>query len=231
MIENSTTKLTPKAQQTRQRIFDTAIALFVEKGYEATTMIDIANGAGCSPGLAYRYFSGKDALVLELWQHLADQFTSEIGTINDENWVDRYYHAMQMKIEQLLPYRDVIKQTVGAAMSPSSGVAIISEETAPYRDVMLASFERLGEGANNAPQGIEPQQQSIIMYGIHLVMILVWIYDRTPNQRLTQRALSFMYDTMKLMRPLLMLPPVSGSFKRLAAIMEGIFMFQEEDNN
>lgn len=229
MTEKNTTKLTPKAQQTRQRIFDTAIMLFVEKGYEETTMIDIANGADCSPGLAYRYFSGKDALVLELWQHLANEFASKIDTIQDENWVDRYYHAMQMKIEQLLPYRDVIRETAGAAMSPSSGVAIISEETAEYRDVMLDSFVTLGEGANNAPQGIESQQQAILMYGIHLVMILVWIYDRTPDQRLTQRALSFMYDTMKLVRPLLMLPPVSGSFKRLASIMEGIFMFDDNE--
>ena len=57
--------LTPKAQETRQRIFDTAVKLFMEKGYEETTMRDIAAEAGCSLGLAYRYFESKEVVVVD----------------------------------------------------------------------------------------------------------------------------------------------------------------------
>lgn len=53
-------KKTRKAEQTRQRILDSALELFASKGYEGTTMRDIAAQAECSPGLAYRYFSGKE---------------------------------------------------------------------------------------------------------------------------------------------------------------------------
>lgn len=225
MREKST--LTPKAQRTRQRIFDVAIDLFNEKGYEETTMIDIAKGADCSPGLAYRYFDGKDALILELWQHLATDFVQRLEQVEDGPWVDRYHRAMQIKIEQLNPYRDVIQSTVGAAMNPSSSVAIISTQSTEYRDVTLAGLEALISNSKDAPKELRTKQLSILMYGIHLIFILVWIYDQTPRQRITQNALSYMQDTLKLIRPILILPPVANSLARLAGIMEGIFLSEQ----
>lgn len=222
-MTEKTTTLTPKAQRTRQRIFDVAIELFVQKGYEETTMIDIAKGADCSPGLAYRYYDSKDALILELWQHLATDFVDKLKTVESGNWVKRYYQAMQIKIDQLQPYRDVIQATVGAAMSPSSGVAIVSTETTTYRDVTLTGLETLVAEANDAPKELRMKQLAILMYGIHLIMILVWVYDQSPRQRITQNTLSYMHDTLKLLRPILILPPVANSLTRLASIMEGIF--------
>ncbi len=47
----------------RQQILDAAIACFARKGFHQTTMADIAAEAGVSDTLAYRYFSGKEALV------------------------------------------------------------------------------------------------------------------------------------------------------------------------
>src|ERR671920_2372972 len=52
--------LTPKALRTRERILEAALRLFAERGYEATTMRDVAREAGASLGLAYRYFASKE---------------------------------------------------------------------------------------------------------------------------------------------------------------------------
>ena len=73
--------LTPKAQETRQRIFDTAVKLFMEKGYEETTMRDIAAEAGCSLGLAYRYFESKEVVVIQLYRQLAVNTTARIDAL------------------------------------------------------------------------------------------------------------------------------------------------------
>ena len=40
--------LTPKARRTRGRILEAALGLFAEKGYEATTMRDVAREAEAS---------------------------------------------------------------------------------------------------------------------------------------------------------------------------------------
>ena len=45
------------------RILDAAIACFVNKGFQATSMRDIAHEADVSLGNLYTYFSGKDALI------------------------------------------------------------------------------------------------------------------------------------------------------------------------
>ena len=50
------TALTPKAQQTRELILETALALFASQCYQDTTLRDIAARADVSLGLTYRYF-------------------------------------------------------------------------------------------------------------------------------------------------------------------------------
>ncbi len=67
---NSTVKprTTPRAEDTRRKIYDAAMELFREKGFEPTTMRDIAAKAGVALGGAYYYFSAKDAIVLAFYQ-------------------------------------------------------------------------------------------------------------------------------------------------------------------
>jgi AcrR family transcriptional regulator len=50
-------------EQRRQEIIETALRLFVERGYRATTMGDIAREMGCTKGLIYHYFPSKAALA------------------------------------------------------------------------------------------------------------------------------------------------------------------------
>ena len=59
----TSTPLSVKGEQTRERILDVALTLFRELGYEATTMRLIAAGAGVSVGNSYYYFPTKEHLV------------------------------------------------------------------------------------------------------------------------------------------------------------------------
>jgi AcrR family transcriptional regulator len=51
-----------QAQERRSQLIDTALALFAEKGVDATTIKDIAERAGVAQGLVYHYFASKDDL-------------------------------------------------------------------------------------------------------------------------------------------------------------------------
>jgi AcrR family transcriptional regulator len=48
---------------TRDRIEQAAVRLFVEKGVAETTIKDIAGAVGLSEGALYRHFEGKEDLV------------------------------------------------------------------------------------------------------------------------------------------------------------------------
>ena len=51
-----------KTQQTRRAIIDAAVALFLERGFSSTRMIDVADRAGVGKGTLYLYFTDKVAL-------------------------------------------------------------------------------------------------------------------------------------------------------------------------
>ena len=66
-MSTSVATLSPKTKRgehSRAAIFQAALDLFQERGYEATTMRAIANAAGVSLGSSYHYFASKDHLVL-----------------------------------------------------------------------------------------------------------------------------------------------------------------------
>lgn len=51
----------------KQRILDTAADLFIQYGYDKTTVSDIAREAGVSKGVIYLHFDSKDALLEALF--------------------------------------------------------------------------------------------------------------------------------------------------------------------
>lgn len=74
----------------RAQILDAAEVCFVRNGFHRTTMLDLARGAGISPGNFYRYFSSKEDIVLALAQRDRDRgaaLVEEIGRTGDRRAV------------------------------------------------------------------------------------------------------------------------------------------------
>lgn len=64
--KSSASAVAPKRQRGRDRvaaIMDAGVAVFLEKGYEAATMTEIAARAGAAIGSLYRFFPTKEALA------------------------------------------------------------------------------------------------------------------------------------------------------------------------
>ena len=82
----SAERRTRERVETRQRILDAAREMFVEAGYEATTMRAIAERIEYTPTAIYHHFRSKEALLAELcaidFRALAAAFR-KIGRIED----------------------------------------------------------------------------------------------------------------------------------------------------
>ena len=81
-------------KQKRELIIDTALELFAEHGYHATTMSQIAKKASISKGLAYNYFESKqeilDEIVKKGFESVYAHFDLDHdGTLTDEEF--RYF--------------------------------------------------------------------------------------------------------------------------------------------
>src|SRR5215212_4431445 len=87
---------TAKGEATRARILESALGLFRARGFDATTMRDVAAEAGMSLGAAYHYFPSKDAIVLAYYDLTQDE------------------HAR--RVHEALPGLRTLRERLGAAM-------------------------------------------------------------------------------------------------------------------
>ena len=64
----------------RQQIIDASAACFARGGFHRTTMQDICNEAGLSPGALYRYFESKEEIILAMCDRGHDE---DVATIRE----------------------------------------------------------------------------------------------------------------------------------------------------
>lgn len=69
-------KYNPK--QTRENIVSTAVQLFMEKGFEKTSMQDIANAIGISKGGIYHHFKSKKEIINTVRENKANSVAENI---------------------------------------------------------------------------------------------------------------------------------------------------------
>jgi TetR/AcrR family transcriptional regulator, cholesterol catabolism regulator len=66
MTENARPKRSPRAEAKRRKIMDVTAEVLVRRGYGATTLAEIAEGAGTLAGSLYYHFDSREDLVAEV---------------------------------------------------------------------------------------------------------------------------------------------------------------------
>ena len=68
-----------KKRETRQHISDVATGLFLEHGFDAVRVADVATAAGVSEKTVYNYFETKEALLLDREEHMDRMIRQALG--------------------------------------------------------------------------------------------------------------------------------------------------------
>ena len=68
-----------KKREARRRIYEAAFALFLEKGYDATTVEEIAERADVAKGTVFNYFPRKTTFLAALAGHWTGQIEDALG--------------------------------------------------------------------------------------------------------------------------------------------------------
>lgn len=228
MAEELSEKRTRKGEMARQRILECALRLFGTKGYEETTMREIATEAGYSPGLTYRYFSSKEELVLMLYQQLEDDLDAYVRELPPSSLTERFHMAITQQLVLMAPHRETLGALFGTALNPRSKAGVFGESTAEVRRRARASYLALISGAKDAPRVAQREDLATILYGAHLAMVLFWLIDQSTEYRRSERMLNFLRDMLKLIQPFLWLPVVSQALTRLARIIGPLLGADEE---
>ena len=194
---------TRKSEETRRRILEAALALFAERGFEATTMRDVASRAGVATGAAYYYFGSKDELVLEFYresQTLAETgAAARLGATADLK--ARIASLLDAKFDQFGPHRKMLAALFRIASDPASVVSPFGVHTRDIRDSAIDLFRQALEGSSTKiPKDLAPHLPRLLWL-YQMGLILFWIYDESEGQRRTHRLKEASLDVVvKLIR-------------------------------
>lgn len=209
---------TGKAQRKQEVILDTALGLFASQGYQATTMREIASAAGTSTGLTYRYFRRKDDLALALYSRLADQLHDVATTIDGRTVAERFTALLHHKLTLLEPHRSVLLAVIARAFEPSDDLGVLGPRSSAVRDRVMDAIRTVTRDAN--------EQRVRRLYTLHLLVVLLWTQDRTPDRKVARGFVDLLGDALPILLPLL---PLAGPFtKRFDRLMKTLLMAQEK---
>ncbi|MGH7529546.1 MAG: TetR/AcrR family transcriptional regulator [Gemmatimonadales bacterium] len=182
---------TVQGRETRQHLYRTAIKLIASRGYEATTLRDIAKKAGVSAGLLYRYFPSKRAVVLALYDELSADYAARASRMKGGPWRARFLFALKTSLGVLATQRETL-----AALTPvlvgDGSEGLFAPATAFSRRRVQTVFHEAVQGASDAPEPDDTAALGRLLYIVHLAVILWWLLDKSEGQRTTTRLIAML---------------------------------------
>jgi AcrR family transcriptional regulator len=79
MVAMARNKRDIDAEVKREQIEDAACVLFLQEGYEATSMAAVAKAAGVAPNTLYWYFASKDDLLVAILDRVVDRALAQFA--------------------------------------------------------------------------------------------------------------------------------------------------------
>jgi AcrR family transcriptional regulator len=180
---------TPKAQRTREQILQASLAAFRARGFDRTSMRDIATRAGLSLGSTYYYFDSKDEIVFAFYaQTQADAEARNQETIAATSvFSERLRDVILFKLGQLAEYRGFIVVLARSAMDPRGPLSPFSPETRELRDGAIRILEQVIEGSDlKVHRSLRPHLARLLWF-FQMGVIFFWIHDHSPAQARTRR--------------------------------------------
>ncbi|MFD7864702.1 TetR/AcrR family transcriptional regulator [Streptomyces sp. NPDC057682] len=93
-----------KKRQTRQHLSDVASGLFLERGFDAVTIAEIAHAADVSVNTVYNYFPTKEDLFLDRSRSLVDRLSRYVrGRDKGESAADAVLRELRDQVESVSP--------------------------------------------------------------------------------------------------------------------------------
>lgn len=185
-------KPTIKAERTRQRILDTALRLFQERGYEGTTMRAVASEAGVALGNAYYYFKSKEHLVQGFYARMHEEHVAAClpALEKERDLARRLEILLTSKIETSEPYHRFSGLLFKTAADPQSPLNPFSAESGPVRVEATALLDTVLDGASaRIPADLRTKLPELLWL-FEMSVILFWIHDESKDRARTRRLIT-----------------------------------------
>ena len=206
---------TTRGEETKVRIVDAAMRLFVRHGYEATTMRAIAAEADVAVGNAYYYFPSKEHLIQAFYARTHDEHLAASRPVLDEErgFVDRLVGVMETKLDGIEPYHRFSGVLFTTAADPASPLNPFSDESLPTRRESTALFAEVVSGSSLRPSKEMAAELPNLLWIWHMGIVLFWLHDQSPGRKRTRRLIATTAPLLERLVTLGSLPLLRGLAK------------------
>src|SRR3984885_6284840 len=159
----------------RQEILRTAARLFQQRGYDATSMNDVAAALKLSKGGLYHHFQSKDEILFEIMDHAMeitqDRVLNPVRGIADPE--ERLRALIRLHIEVVLSPRDreitvMLHENHPLPPSLRKRINARKKDYIHFLENLMAEVQR----ARRAKGGVRPRAEAFALLGM-----INWIYQ------------------------------------------------------
>jgi len=165
----------------QREIGDAAVRLFIERGYDATTIDDIAAAVGMSPRSVFRYFATKEEIVVGKFERGAAEMLGLLRArpAGEEVWVSlrRLFDVVEEPDQREItrPIQRVVFETP----------ALFAVYLQMLQGIQNGVVEVLRERVAYAPQDPTPRVLTAAAFGCLVAAQHAWLAEETEEPLLT----------------------------------------------
>ena len=150
-----------KRQQIRERLTRTAMALFLERGFEATTLDDIAAAADISRRSFFHYFASKEDVVFAWQEESTAALIAEVAARPaSESMLTAAESAISAMVRQFEP-----GEAIAMACLKRDNPALQARDQVKYEQLERALAEALGKRAGHPTETLHVRLVAMIATG------------------------------------------------------------------
>jgi len=207
------------SEQTRRHILDTALALFRDRGFEETTMRDIAARVGVSLGAAYYYFKSKEAIVGAYYDYVQQEHVVRCrqAFTGGGSLRERLRAVLHTKVDIMRGDRRLLRALFRYGGDPDHSLSWFGPATKEERQVSVALFAESLEG-ERLPADVR-EVAPTLLWALHMGVLLYFVYDSSPDQRRTRQLIDSVVDFAIDMRRIVTSPLLRPLRRRVISVL------------
>lgn len=168
------------AQERREQLVGVARSLFAEKGFEATSIEEIAERAGVSKPVVYQHFGGKQGLYAVVVdrevRRLTESITRSFDAANPRLVAEGAAEAFLGYVEDHEEGFRVLIRDAPIGMTGGSFASVISDVASRAEQLLVSEFSGRGFDAKTAPM------YALMLVGAVALVGEWWLEHRTLSR-------------------------------------------------
>jgi AcrR family transcriptional regulator len=192
---------TAKGKASQTQLLAISLELLREKGFESTTMRDIAKAAGMSLGAFYYYYPSKDNIVLDYYRQVQDQHAVQVTPRVAENpsLRERLGLIMHTKLDILANSKDLMGALLRYTGNPDHPLSFLGDSTRGIRNESIALFATAIQNEKLPDDMLE--MLPMLLWSMQMGILLYLLYDKSKRQERTRRLTDVALDlTVRLIK-------------------------------